>query len=1055
MKFIITSLFLLLSCLANAFETGGVIYNSTTTSEQVIALGIRPEGHMGAPSPHNIAQNAGYTGIAYKFPAGSKNRTGADAEGTWQDATTPGCLCEGWGAGARDSRGLQFHGRANESAGGVSNVTVKSFETSDTSLVSTVWINDSAGNPVLEVIHRFGPSALVPSTLFQGLITITNISGNTLQDVRYNRTMDWDIPPTEFSERVSIQGARASVTSSDTPRILYSGDNGFMTPNVWNSRWYYGRPLNADIVRYGPLDHGYVATFKLGDLVCGEAHTFMIYYGAGLNRAALETAFSTESVPLYSIGESNPSGRSYWGTPGPHDIAYGFGFKGVSGSAIAPSLPVKTATLPGGVDTDESIVQTYAPPAPVGTNLYQATFKYHLDKQWEGDILKYQLDAAGKILTGVPPLRAHQKLQDRLNSTTLHEPYDSGGRSIWTVGNDALCPGGALTKPTNNNNFSLTNSTQLEKLLFNCGTGTSPTANDVINFVRGQDVHWEGTGSTSDPRPYLLGDTFHSEIIHVGAPRAGYSAGTSFAKSEAGFRYQNGYGGFVTTNMSRAKRIYVGANDGMLHAFDEDLNETWAFIPPSVLPKLRNMLGTSGSSVGTGKSNSVFNVDGPITVKDVYIHAESQWKTVLMGGLGWGGKSYYALDVTDPDNPKHMFTINNDETAKTVQYWDADGTKTTYPYLTAPDHINYATLGGAWSRPVIMLLPYIDGLTIKQKWVAVFGAGYAGGSSSGYGPYVYVVDFEPTPLTTPATTGGQIIQTVQVTDDASSNVINGVTAHLSVITSDGTSLANYYGGIAYFTDLQGQLWKLDLNKSSLDDGNDKLFSLAKVFKTESTLANDRFGFNQVATSVATDGASSYVLNFFGTGDQTRIQRRISSINNRIFGIKDVDFPANGLAISGTDRTVSSASINDLNATACTSYLTKDWWSDIYSKSTLATSKSTDWQKVIGRAKFKNTSVVFSAYRPEDKSCPIFGTSQLIEIKLASSINCDVVETYAVGQGLITAPVIDGRGNIYIGVSNLPPSETVGGDGVDNITKIGTGGESSGGVKFKSWREIRY
>jgi type IV pilus assembly protein PilY1 len=797
--------------------------------------------------------------------------------------------------------------------------------------------------------------------------------------------------------------------------------------------------LNADIVRYGPHDQGYVATFKLGDLLCGEAHTFMIYYGAGLNRTVLETAFSNESVPLYSIGESNSSRSS-------SDIAYGFGFKGVSGSAIAPSLPVKTAILPGGVDTVESIVQTYAPPAIVGTNLYQAIFKYHLDKQWEGDILKYELDAAGDILTGVPPLSAHQKLQDRLDSTTLHEPYDSGGRSIWTVGNDALCPGGALTKPTDNNNFSLTNSTQLEKLLFNCGTGTSPTANDVINFVRGQDIHWEGTGSTSDPRPYLLGDTFHSEMIHVGAPRAGYSADASKAKSEAWFRYQNGYGGFVTTNMSRAKRIYVGANDGMLHAFDEDLNEKWAFIPPSVLAKLRNMLGTSGSSVGTGKSNSVFNVDGPITVKDVYIHAESQWKTVLMGGLGWGGKSYYALDVTDPDNPKHMFTINNDETAKTVQYWDANGTKTTYPYLTVPDHINYATLGAAWSRPVIMLLPYIDGRTIKQKWVAVFGAGYAGGSSSGYGPYVYVVDFEPTALTT----GGQIIQRVQVTDDASSNVINGVTAHLSVITSDGTSLANYYGGIAYFTDLQGQLWKLDLNKSSLDDGNDKLFSLAKAFKTESTLANDRFGFNQVATAVVTDGTSSYILNYFGTGDQTRIQRRISSINNRIFGIKDADFPANGLAISGTDRTVSSASINDLNATACTSDLTQDWWSDIYSKSTLATSKSTDWQKVIGRAALYKKSVFFSAYRPEDKSCPIFGTSQLIELALASSIKCDVVKTYSVGQGLITAPVIDGRGNIYIGVSNLPTSETVRGAGVDNITKIGTAGVRAGFLKFKSW-----
>ena len=53
--------------LSAAFETGGVIYNSTVEDEKVIALGIRPEGQMGAPGPHNIAVNASYTGIAYNF----------------------------------------------------------------------------------------------------------------------------------------------------------------------------------------------------------------------------------------------------------------------------------------------------------------------------------------------------------------------------------------------------------------------------------------------------------------------------------------------------------------------------------------------------------------------------------------------------------------------------------------------------------------------------------------------------------------------------------------------------------------------------------------------------------------------------------------------------------------------------------------------------------------------------------------------------------------------------------------------------------------------------
>ncbi len=1034
MRVIYSLLFSLIPMSTNAFETGGVIYNSTDPAEQVIAMGLRPEGHMGAPWPHDIVANASYTGIAYKFPADA-----ASFAGTWQDATTPGCLCEGWGAGGKVA-GAKFHGRANQSSGGVNNLAVKNFVTTDTSLTSTVWINDSLGNPMLEVTHQFGPSTNEPSTLFQALVTITNISGNTVTDVRYNRTMDWDIPPTIFSELVSIYGSELSAASPHRPRILFSGDNGFMRPNVWSSSGAYTRSteLNKDVIRNGPSDHGYAATFELGDLICGEAHTFMIYYGAGATAAIVKTALESESVPLYSIGESNPSASS--------DIAYGFGFKGVSGSAIAPSLPVKTAILPGGVETDESIIQSYAPPAVVGEYLYQATFKYHLDKQWEGDIKRYSLDDEGTIIHELP-VSANGKLKTRLDSAGVWTSYSGGGRSIWTVGNDTLCSGGMLIKGVNNNNFVLDNEEKLNKLLFSCSTGTDPTASDVISFVRGLNVTGESSVSLSAPRTYILGDTFHSEIISVGPPRAGYSSDEEFSKSESAYRFSNGYAAFASANQHRAMRLYVGANDGMLHSFDKDLNEVWAFIPPSVLPKLRTMFGEDGTS------NSVFNVDGPITVKDIYIESEDTWKTVLMGGLGWGGKSYYALDVTDPNNPQHMFTINNDDTAKEVQYWDSSGTLTRTPYLSAPSHMDYSKIGSTWSRPIIMLLPYIgdDASRPQQRWVAVFGAGYGGGASSGYGPYVYVVNFEPNSSLTPPTTGGDVLEMISVPDDAMNNIPNGVTAHLTAVTADGTSLANYYGAIVYFTDLQGKLWKLDLEKTSLSSSDEsELFALTKQFETEGSLSNDRFGYNQLATTVVGDGVDYHIMNYFGTGDQTRIQRRISSIKNRIYAVKDITFPT-GHDDSGLDtfKTISDTEITDFNSGTCDIPL-GGWWSDIKSKTNLS-SDSFDWQKVIGRAALYQKNLFFSAYRPENTACPRFGTSEVIEIV----DGCGEVVHHLVGKGLATAPVIDGRGNIYIGISNLPETEIIGGDGYQNVTKIGEAASRTGGVKYKSWREIRY
>jgi len=496
----------------------------------------------------------------------------------------------------------------------------------------------------------------------------------------------------------------------------------------------------------------------------------------------------------------------------------------------------------------------------------------------------------------------------------------------------------------------------------------------------------------------------------------------------------------------------VGANDGMLHAFDEDLNERWAFVPPSVLPKLRDMLGVFSTTNGRGKSNSVFNVDGPIIVKDIYIHATKEWKTVLVGGLGYGGKSYYVLDITDPDDPQHMFTIANNDANKTVNYWSADGTKSSYPYLSAPEHIDYQKLGDTWSRPSIMLLPYqsIDG-KIKQRWTMVFGGGYGGGASSGFGPYVFVLDFEPDTTLSPNTSGGKIISAKAIPPDPLSNIPNGVTAHMSVITSDTTSMANYYGGIAYFTDLQGQLWKYNLSKATLSEDNDKLFELNLAFRAEGTLANGRYGFNQIATTIVQDEAGSSLFNYFGTGDQSRIQSRDSTINNRIFGIRDADFPGYGLTLTGTGKNAASSDSQNIDDAKCVTDVTQNWYSNVYSKTSLVSSPAADWTKVIGRAGLYNKSIFFSIYRPEALACPLTGDSQIIEI----SDGCGGVRQYSVGEGLITAPVIDGRGNIYVGLSNLAEGSKIGGDGVDNITRIGSGAESSKGVDWKSWQEITY
>ena len=1074
-----------------SFPTFGIIHNSLITSEQTIMLGVDPAGNLNTPNNSGTAAtnslnqtkdsagktlsnvNAGSIGISYYWPGTKKVGSTSSYIPGWYDSTSQGNKWESWSAGAIDNRTQQAWasisaqiGQGNATA--LTTMTVKSFTVDATSIKSTVWINDTSGLPMLEVTHLYGPTAgATNKNLFQGLVTITNISGGTLQDVRYRRNMDWDVLENVLSPSVDAVGVRSSYLGTNYPKIWSYCDNGG-EDNVHANPFVACKPYNSNTLNqdyagsngqpnaiYGT---GSSFDFQFGELFCNESATFYIYYGAGDSRATLASAMTSVGVTTYSMGYD----------PNYPTLAYAFGFKGVSGTAVAPALPTKVASLPAGSSTDSSINQTYAPPVLGNGTIYQALFKYQKDKQWIGEIKRYNTDASGAI-TADPPITASDKLKVRAG---VNAPYSGGGRSIWTVGYDPNCA--AMTSPllndANNNNFTLSNSTLLGSLLFNCPASPNNTnISDLISFTRGLNSDWEENIPMTSVRSSVLGDTYHSEMVMVGVPNAPWSSDVNmFGKSEAYFRYTKNYSDFIKSNSARRSQIYVGANDGMLHAFDTDLNERWAFIPPSVMPLLRNMMGEKGVGAAGGKSNSIFTVDGPITVKDVYFYGEDKWKTVLMGGLGWGGNSYYALDITDPDTPKHLFTVNNDVPNKAINYWDASGKKSTFAYSTKAgcSSFDYSKLGGAWSRPVIMLLPYSEGGT-TQRWVAVFGGGFAGaqsvagsgGNVSSFGSYVYAIELEPDSSVTTAacdavgsnvvaSTGGHVLIAAPVASDSASNIPNGVTADLTVVTGDGTSLAKYYGGIAYFTDLQGKLWKFNLSKSNLTDANSQLFSLYQSFNAEAKLDNDRMGFNQLGTTIVTETTGgttlSRLFNYFGTGDMTRLQRRVSTINNRIYGVSDNDFPLPSLGL--TNQTV--LTFTNVDSQKCS--VNNSWWANVYAK-TPGVNSAADYQKVIGRAGVFNKNVYFTAYQPQNLACPLYGVSRLIEV----TEGCGVGGAGAIiGQGLATSPVIDNKGNIYVGMSNLSPGSVLP-TGRDNIAKLTSSNlASSGKIQYKSWREKR-
>ena len=1107
-SFVFVTLMVLLLCLiplvswaANpinaSFPSYQIIYNSSSSPK--IALGVNQAGNLNVSSGLTVNGNNGSLGIAYYMPKSSAINLGMDTTSSsaltwwgkpsspnsyawpytpnyaWLDATSPLSPCEAWGVSAIDIYNISksgYVGGADSNCAGsttknnvtsnITNITVKNFVVDTTSILSTIWINDSSGQPMLEVTHRYGPSQIRPDELFEGVVTISNISGASLKDIRYRRTMDWDPPPPGNGESYSMvthSGVQASMAlaAGNYPRVLHAGNNG----------WGSGDPLASDYINTSTLSdkdfirnnlaagssissdskRGSSFIFQFGDLACGESVSFLIYYGASNSLGSASSklgilgALSDVGAEVYAVGEASSTKKNGDAI----SPAYAFGFKGVSGTAIPPTIPPKTAILPAGIKTDPTYIQTYAPILLSGSHAYQATFQYKKNSQWLGDIKRYDLDSNGNILTNTP-ISASALLQAR--SLNVNQPYSSGGRSIWTV-NDSSCQGVSIPAPgsVNYNNFTLSYANALGFLMFNCPSVAPTGSNDLINFVRGLDAYWEGTGTQSSVRASVLADTFHSEMVMVGVPNAAYTTDSvNLANTEAYYRGKNNYLSFITSNSTRRKQIYVGANDGMLHAFDENLNERWAFIPPSVLSHLREMVAIKGTGPGLGTTNTVFNVDGPITTKDIYSDKEGKWKTVLMGGLGYGGKSYYALDITDPDKPLHLFTVQNDATNKVVIYWDASGNKTSYSYASAPSNINFSTLGDAWSRPVLMLLPYIQG-SIQQKWVAVFGGGYAGGTSAGTGAQVFILDMDSNSTSSPVSTGGQILTNIAVSSDpsTSNNIVNGVPSHLTVITSDGTTLANYYGGIGYFTDLQGQLWKLNLSKKNLTDLNSSSLGLIKAFKTEATQLNDRYAFNMLGTTVVqgtiagTTGSVNKVYNYFGTGDITHLQRRSVSINNRIYGVQDADFPGAGIASGSQNQTVSSSSFVNVNTSTCS--VQNSWYADVWAKT--GSTAADDNQKIIGRAAIYNKNVYFSAYKP-GLTCGT-GTSTLVEF----TDGCIATLMAPAVSGVATAPTIDNKGNIYVGLSNVPAVS----GGVSSIVKKKSNASiSASQMQYRSWRE---
>jgi hypothetical protein len=265
-----TALAIALAAIAPAATAAAIIDNGT------VQLGINDTGNLNVPG--GVPSLSGTTDVGLRYlPTGA-------------ESTAPGCLCEGWGVGDRNSG---VAGYANVAAGGVRNLEVLSFSAGADRAESIVQVRNDAGAPVMKVTHSYEPSPRT-TNLYVVKVRIENI-GTTVIAPSYRRVMDWDIEPTPFLEYSTV------VTGSAT-NLVFTSNNGFATANPLAGPSDIGQ--TGSFTDAGPSDHGALFDFQFADLAPGAAQEFFTYYGAAGNEASALAALAAVQAEAYSFGQA-------------------------------------------------------------------------------------------------------------------------------------------------------------------------------------------------------------------------------------------------------------------------------------------------------------------------------------------------------------------------------------------------------------------------------------------------------------------------------------------------------------------------------------------------------------------------------------------------------------------------------------------------------------------------------------------------------------------------------------------------------------------------------
>jgi type IV pilus assembly protein PilY1 len=545
-------------------------------------------------------------------------------------------------------------------------------------------------------------------------------------------------------------------------------------------------------------------------------------------------------------------------------------------------------------------------------------------------------------------------------------------------------------------------------------TATDSDASNLINFVRGFDSYDENSnGSTSDFR-WKLQDIYHSRPVYVSRPRSSINLDANYAGAEKYFESINSgsYARFYEANKTRREIVLVGSNSGVLHAVDALTGqEVWGFIPPPLLRKLSELPSTNPNS-GKKSSVAIYGIDGNLAVRDVYVGGA--WRTYVAITFGQGARAFTVIDVTNPDAPSHVFSIENryENGIWVVNRWDSSGNLSVYP-STDSGLYSYKSLGYTTSSPLFAFLNDVYGRYVP---ILILGAGSNSGLDYSVGNVVYFVDID-------GVDAGVVTERTPVGPFPFANLpINDLSTDIEVIESGRSErMKGRYGVEMFIPNSNGVVQTVDFSGASTAEVNLQN-SPKTIFNSEATTTNDRLITSPISISTTTSRKFAGDLNLiFGTGDMDRLALYGTSPDNYVYSIQQTEFELMSPSSVLNGASLSSAATNSSMCPLPNS--SKGWKIPINTLSGPSKSGATITTtsgKLASKIVQYGSSALISIYSPLTTNACSMGNSCFFERDSA----CGYPKNSACFANMMIGGVSTFQDKIFIGVSGNQGKETL-------------------------------